>query len=157
VSPGGVLWGDVDEVPSPEGVRELLAAPRAAVFLQQFRSTRLGLWHPAQPWLGTVSVPWGQWRHGTGQHHRNRRPRLYAVGRVVEHGGWHLSWMGTDEERLHKLHTFGHGELVGTFDPTEGRRTGRHANGERLEPAPRWARLPEPIEDGRWEVPASWT
>jgi hypothetical protein len=153
------MLSDVDEIPAPSAVDAIRATRRAGpfVFEQRFHSTALEWLHPIQPWLGTVAGRLGDldptgWRNGRGDFH--------SAGQIVRMGGWHFSWLGTDDERARKLDTFSHAELRGQFDPADGRRGGYHANGERLVEIADvdmdridW---PVPIIDGTFEVPADW-
>lgn len=85
------------------------------------------------------------------QDHRDRRYSLPKAGR-----GWHLSWMGSEQEREQKLHSFSHAELVGKLDVAAAAREGIHANGEvmqRIDPADLdW---PAPMFD-TFDPPDTW-
>jgi len=151
-----VMVSDVDEIPHPETVRALPyrmggERPGWQVMQQRFYSTCLGLTHPHQPWLGTTVSRVDGLRP---QEMRDAMGDLPTIPRA----GWHFSWFGTDADRARKLDSFSHAELRGVWDPVEGRRTGHHANGEELGPAPDgWAAgLPGPIMDGTFSVPEEW-
>lgn len=162
-----VMMSDVDEIPDPGRVAELNywgVAPEQLnerlVFQQRFHSTALDLLHPQQPWLGTCVARLAACEP---QKHRDLRgtvddprPQVVPVGR----GGWHFSWFGTDRDRARKLETFSHAELLGTFDPADGRRALYHANGERLRKlnlAETWALdWPVPLLNGQMPLPECW-
>lgn len=132
-----VLMSDVDEIPHPvtvlEAAHHLRQTSSWLVFAQRFHSGALNILHPQQPWWGTCAALWPKVRP---QAHRDARTTIGAADQsvvVLDRGGWHFSWFGTDEERQTKLDSFSHAELRGTFDPADGRRSGYHSNGERLQ------------------------
>jgi hypothetical protein len=160
-----VMCSDVDEIPHPARVLSFAdmhrrSAKAVHVCEQRFHGFALDYLHPQQPWLGTIIGPARMMRlpHSTPQDWRDRRgsPGLPAL----PDAGWHLSWLGTSEERWAKLRTFSHGELDGTLNPDLAHLNGVHANGEPLRhlTPQEWARLdwPTPIEDGSFVVPDEW-
>jgi hypothetical protein len=174
-----VMCSDVDEIPNPKNGEEFAVKDglgrtvasisgsllrdeydRPHVCEQRFHGFALDYLHPQQPWLGTIIGPARMMRlpHSTPQDWRDRRgsPGLPAL----PDAGWHLSWLGTSEERWAKLRTFSHGELDGTLNPDLAHLNGVHANGEPLRhlTPQEWARLdwPTPIEDGSFVVPDEW-
>jgi hypothetical protein len=151
-----IMVSDVDEIPAPAAVKGLEGRVTNGwvVFRQQFYSTDLCHVHPAPYWPGTTA---SLGRMLEPQSMRDQRGDL-ARRISDEWEGWHFSWFGTDVERQIKLDTFSHAELRGAFDPAEGRRTFRHANGEELLDVPaEWVDLlPVPILDGSFVVPDSW-
>jgi hypothetical protein len=158
-----VMVSDVDEIPSPDAVAdleellELIAPPTGWLVLEQrFHSSHLDWLHPQQPWLGTCAARLTDLRPQAMRDARGQRDR---IGQVYD-GGWHLSWMGSDEERQLKLDTFSHAELRGRYDPAASRALRRHANGEQLIPmtlaeigTETW---PAPIVDGTFNIPPDW-
>lgn len=162
-----VAVSDVDEIPHPMAVAKAEATLSGVrpqldrlVLAQRFHSGALNLLHPMQPWWGTcVSHLEGM----NAQQHRNDRSTIGTPGQnviVVERGGWHFSWFGTDAERQRKLDTFSHAELRGRYDPTHGRQAGVHSDGQPLHridraDAARALDWPVPLTDGTF-VPPSW-
>ena len=174
--PGSVIMvSDVDEIPDPVVVTKLdgyfadkqsmsaheVARPHEPsdwlVFAQRMHSTYLDCLHPIQPWYGTCVSTLGDLRP---QAHRDARTTIGTPQQsvtVIPDAGIHASWLGTDAERQRKLETFSHAELVGKFDPVDGRRNLYHANHEPLRKISLsesyemfW---PAPILDGSWKVP----
>lgn len=131
-----LLLSDVDEIPDPAKIEEALDLAKDApvVFAQRFHSGSPRWLHPLQPWHGTILARFNEAENA--QDLRDRRPDLVTTHgsnlAVIPDGGWHFSWFGTDAERAQKLVSFSHAELVGRFDPEDGRRYGYHSNGENL-------------------------
>lgn len=163
-----VVMSDVDEIPTPESVARYHAWPMHEpetvtawlVHAQRFHSAALDLLHPIQPWWGTCAALLGACEP---QAHRDARTRIGEADQrvhIVERGGWHFSWFGTDAERQRKLDTFSHAELRGRFDPRASRETHRHSNNELLRKlnlvetmALDW---PAPLVEGRMPLPKYW-
>ena len=100
-----VLMSDVDEIPAPDKVAALRAAPpELAVY---FRMAWFLYWvnnKADQPWFGTVAAPF---RHLKG---RSVDLLRYATheekgvpGPVIGDGGWHFSYLGGAEVVANKL------------------------------------------------------
>lgn len=158
------LQSDLDEIPTPEAVllaaRMLETRPLWIAFAQRFHSTGLDLLHPQQPWFGSCGSRLADMEP---QKIRDARTTIGTRDQemvVIDNAGIHASWLGTDVEREKKLHSFSHFEVVGKWDPAEGRRTRRHANGEVLTPVSLSASYqmwwPKPLIDGTFEMPTSW-
>jgi hypothetical protein len=163
-----VMMSDVDEIPTPECVAQWHAWPMhepetlnaRLVCAQRFHSTALDLLHPQQPWWGTCVSLLG---HCQPQKHRDDRGTIGTPKQsvyVVDRGGWHFSWFGTDVDRARKLATFSHAELTGKYDPLVGRVEQKHSNGEQLVKlnvaetlALDW---PAPLVDGSMPLPEYW-
>lgn len=96
-----VLICDVDEIPSDEALRYFQDEnlPAAALRMRTFHSAVD--WEYAMPELATVMVKAGfvSWPSYTLSKIRDSR---YAM-KVIEDGGWHFSWLGTQSERVRKL------------------------------------------------------
>lgn len=158
-----ILISDVDELPTPDAIRRSAAilAERSAwlTLAMRFHSTALDLLHPYQPWWGS-SV--SRLSATSPQAQRDARTTIGTPEQAVEivpMGGFHLSWIATDEERQRKLETFSHAEHR-QWDAVAGRREQRHINGEplvRLSVADQY-RLdwPAPLLTGEFVPPASW-
>lgn len=165
-----IMVSDVDEIPDPVLVRDLLTVPWRHKWLtvaMRFHSTALDLLHPQQPWWGTCVA---LCRDLAPQAQRDARTTVWLdkptcaalpdtpVG-VPGEGGVHLSWFGTDLERQRKLETFSHAELAG-WDPMAARLRNEHANGEKLhqltlaESYGLW--YPKPLLDGTFHIPEGW-
>jgi hypothetical protein len=154
-----VCVSDVDEIPDPRaiaGLRGRVDDGDWFVLEQRFHSTALDLLHPQQPWLGTTVTCRAALEP---QRMRDARGDRDLTGQV-SHGGWHLSWFGTDVERSRKLDSFSHAELRDLFDPAAARQHLVHANGEQLRHlhVGEIGRLdwPAPIVDGSFPVPDHW-
>lgn len=152
-----VCVSDVDEIPDPQAVtdtaRDIAQHGGVKVLEQRWYSDNLRHLHPHQPWLGTTV---SRFEECAPQRHRDLRGPLHEQGRSVREGGWHLSWFGTDEARDRKLRTFSHGELLGRYDPAEGRAAGKHSDGQPLQDAPPATDLPRPLLDGTFPIPEAW-
>lgn len=160
-----VMVSDVDEIPDPARVENLpdyldepaITPPTGWVVLEQrMHSGYLEWLHPHQPWLGTCVARLADLRP---QAMRDARGQHDRIGQIP-HGGWHLSWLGTDEQRQQKLDTFSHAELRDRYDPIGGRNRKRHANGEHLDEmtddelhAGPW---PAPFLDSGYRIPEAW-
>ncbi len=145
-----IIYGDLDEIPRSDVVANIDGRPEALWMYLLMYSVKYR--HPF-PWCGGVI---GQRMHvGT----LADVPR-YSRGQITTHpdAGWHLSWFGTPEARVKKLHDFAHIELV----PIVGDKIGfeypsrrQHVEGKAtlidMDPAlglPRW------VEEGL--APAVW-
>lgn len=163
-----VLMSDVDEIPAPDAVHRVCevladqtkhkARPPWYTLAQRMHSGSMNWLHPQQPWFGTCATLYRDLRP---QMHRDARTTI-GTGRqfceVIDQGGWHFSWFGTDDDRARKLSTFSHAELVGRYDPADGRRSGYHSNGEKLIRAESEASdsmdWPDPLRE--METPDCW-
>lgn len=134
-----VLHGDVDEIPRERAVRAFDGTP---VTLMMRHHAFAVDWLYPDPWPGTV-VALGR-DAGNLSALRCHREHLARV----PDAGWHLTWLGMTEDRMHKLRSFSHTELVGPLEGPMARdalyRDGIHTDGLRMEPVdvddtwPRW-------------------
>lgn len=104
-----VLMGDVDEIPSFDGIDRALAQldKASAVSIQQdvhyYNLRQRG----SNPWAGTVATRARSIQQKPPQEFRDMRQALPQI----EKGGWHLShWGGADRIR-EKLHAGSHREM----------------------------------------------
>ena len=93
-----ILISDVDEIPSDAALNAELANGPAALRQRIFHSAVD--WEYPEPQLTSVIAPAGHlsWPFSLAviRDHRYSLP-------VIEDGGWHFSWLGTDRERRRKL------------------------------------------------------
>lgn len=115
-----LLISDVDEIPTPGAVRRAREAlARAAgrtilIFEQRMFYFRLNyelVWSRKLPWLGTAAVRFGDapsingvrttGRNSRGKHARgyDREAQVFSLG----DGGWHFSYLGSDDFLRQKL------------------------------------------------------
>jgi Glycosyltransferase family 17 len=96
-----VIIADVDEIPSDEALAYVLDKPPRAVSLRMRTFHSAVDWEYLNPELATVIVKAGclSWPVGTLSKIRDSR---YSLP-VVEDGGWHFSWVGTQDDRVRKL------------------------------------------------------
>jgi hypothetical protein len=109
-------------------------------------------WLHPQTWLGSMFC---RITDLAPQAMRDARGSAEVV--QVSDAGWHLSWLGSPTQRQRKLRGFSHGELVNNIDPDDCYKTGRHSNGEELQPIEMadcdW---PTPMLTGEFHIPPSW-
>ena len=116
-----VMLSDVDEIPRPDvlvAIEPEDVAPDHVLCLAQRMHPWSASWQFPGPWLGTtIARADTVKRHGL-QWMRDVRgtDACRVLGEDGLHGGWHLSWWGTDEDRRRKLHSFSHAELVDRRD-----------------------------------------
>lgn len=122
-----VLIADCDEIPSDAA---LTPQPYPAVAIRQRVFHSAVDWEYPEPQLTSVAVRAGNisWVEGSSSISRVRDARNGLP--VVEHGGWHFSWVGTNADRQAKLARSCHLEMsqqefdaIGTGETYE---TGRH-------------------------------
>lgn len=147
-----LLVSDVDEIPDPTTLDQVAAAAKAGPVQVPMRMHAFALdyLYPLRWWGTTASL------FVEADPHRQR-----SVQRPIspEGGhGWHLSWMGTPEQRRRKLATFSHVELV-DVDVDACWRTATHVTGHPLRrlPPDEMAALdwPAPLFDG-FDIPRDW-
>jgi hypothetical protein len=149
-----VLVADLDEIPSDEALAYPL--PRAVVLRMRTFHSAVD-WEYVTPELATVMVRAGciSWPHGTLSRIRDSRMGLP----VIENGGWHFSWLGTQEERVRKLdERTCHNDDMPEWESHAIRtgatyETGEHA-GVTVKPVDDYSTLPPYIQERR--CPASW-
>jgi hypothetical protein len=149
-----VFVSDCDEIWSPDAldsVRDALTEAKWVVAQQSMRGFCVD-WHHPQCWLGSMACHLDALEP---QNMRDARGRSDVI--EIPNAGWHFSWFGTPQERQRKLTTFSHGELVNNIDPDDCYKTGRHSNGEELQPIEMadcdW---PTPMLTGEFHIPPSW-
>lgn len=166
-----VCVSDVDEMPDPTFIRQigqLTEWPARWLCLgMRMHSTYLDVLHPQSPWWGTTisrlrdlePQAMRDARATIGTDHQTIAVIPEAITGEPALAGVHCSWFGTDAERQRKLETFSHAELA-HWQPTEGRRTLTHINGEVLrkislaESYEMW--FPKPLVDGSFKIPEGW-
>lgn len=142
-----VIFGDIDEIPRPEVIREFDRAPSVMLMFHLVYSTQN--MYPA-PWFGpTIGIRKDMSTALGMRDTRFQRP-------PIRNAGWHLSWFGKNEDRVRKMHQHTHMELVGNIGDAIGEglpSAHKHMDGTSLVPyrgdLPRW------ITDGH--APESWT
>lgn len=119
-----VLVSDVDEIPFPGTIPDIVAVARRepCAVPMRMHGFALDYLYPTS-WVGTTASTVAAL---APQAHRDWRYRLPAAG-----AGVHLSWMGTLDEKRRKLASFSHAELH-DLDVEHCFSTGTHANGEQL-------------------------
>lgn len=135
-----VLHGDLDEIPNALTVRNV--RPRGVVAFEQRLYCFAVDWQHPDPWRGTVAahlrdIP----SFGALRDARNQAPHL-------PNAGWHLSWLGGQDQTLRKLGSFCHPEIAertrAGLETDEFLRDGYHVDGKKLLPVevdktwPRW-------------------
>ena len=148
-----VLVSDVDEIPDPHTLDAIAAAASRGpvVVPMRMHAFALDYLYPLT-WYGTTATTLA-----------DCDPQAQ---RIVQHAawpavgaGWHLSWMGTPEQRARKLATFSHVELRGV-DVEACRRDAVHVTGQPLRrlTADEMAAMswPAPLADGGFAIPAEW-
>lgn len=145
-----VVVSDVDEIPTPGSIMWASAQVAESVPVcipMRMHGFALDYLHPAQ-WHGSTVSRGDQL---SPQVHRLWRHGLPKVGK-----GWHLSWMGSMDERRRKARSFCHNDLS-DLDVESCWRDGVHANGEVMHrlTAEEFASLPWPALD-KITVPDSW-
>lgn len=131
-----VLHSDVDEIPTDLAVRYVEPAGYVR-FQQAFHPFAVDWLHP-HPWFGTVAA---RCKH-VSRISEMRDARNWAPT-IIPNAGWHFSWVSdTHEQKLRKLNTFSHAELVPVWDDhlEDCIETGMHVDGVPL----------KAITDGRW-------
>lgn len=152
-----VLLCDVDEIPSDAALAADLSAPPRAAALKMRTFHSAVDWEYLQPQLASVITVAGNisWPDGTASKIRGSRPSLP----VIEDGGWHFTWVGTQAYRERKLsERTCHGSDMGEQEAAAIRtgatyRGGEHA-GEVVRPVDVDSTWPEPV--WRREVPECW-
>ncbi len=99
-----LLYGDVDEIPNRETVLGFSGRPRTCLMNWLEYSTKLVV---PKPWWGTVI---GYRRDMGSMPEPVRRSRFDII--PTPNAGWHLSWFGEPDDRLRKLASFSHLELI---------------------------------------------
>lgn len=150
-----VLHGDLDEIPSALGARNV-RPNGTAVFQQRLYCFAVDLLHP-EPWNGTVAcLARDVERFGGFAALRDMRNIAPAFPGALT--GWHLSWLGGHEATIRKLNSFCHPEIErrtrAGLETDEFVRDGYHVDGKKL--------LPVEVDDTwpKWIVerkcPKSW-
>ena len=99
-----VLMGDVDEIPRRSVVENFNGPPSCLMMVPMVYSTKYclnGLWH------GSYIAKVGEIRPRSSTEARISR----SMFPKILDAGWHLSWFGSPEDRVRKIHSFSHREL----------------------------------------------
>lgn len=143
-----VLYGDIDEIPRPNIITTFdNRAPSTMQMTHLLYSTH---WQYPAPWYGTVIGVRRDLK--TALSLRDRRWYLPQI----KNSGWHLSWFGSSDDRVRKLHQHSHQELQTTVGQAVGDQlpaARRHMDGTELTPYS--GDLPKWISEGH--APADWT
>jgi Glycosyltransferase family 17 len=147
-----LLHGDVDEIPDPVTLQEVVRRGNYPVALSQRLCQYAVDWVHPLPWHGTIVTPVRS--AGSLATLRDRRNSLP----VVTSGGNHLSWMGGTDAHILKLAQHCHLEMTSETEDAiiSGKwlRDGMHSDGHKLIPVdvdeswPRWVQ--------ERKCPASW-
>jgi len=119
-----ILFGDLDEIPNPKILKQLLknyTFDKTYVFDQKTYYYYLNLWKEDN-WRGTVLTsyrflkdkPLNDFR----LHHTKYTANFIRGGypfEVIDNGGWHFSYMGGVERVIFKIESGGHQELNNQF------------------------------------------
>ena len=147
-----VLHGDIDEIPTPLVVRNL-GGPWVGfrVLLQRLFCFAVDWEHPGQ-WRGTVVG------HARDIEEFADMRSMRGFAQLLPNAGWHLSWLGGQEQTLKKLGSFCHPEIADRtlegLRSDEFMRLGYHVDGVKMNPVdvdetwPRW------VSEGK--CPDSW-
>jgi hypothetical protein len=142
-----VMFGDVDEIPRTEVVRDFDG--KKSRLMMQMLCFDVGMGTASDSWTGTVIGKRSEMKSFPHEHRsRDHNP-------MTPRAGWHLTWLGGEEAVIAKVKMFAHGEMA--EDIHRVRRLYR----ERLNPGnseplvPYTGDLPAWIEEGH--APASWS
>jgi hypothetical protein len=111
-----VLLSDVDEIPDPIALQDVVQTidkhSRARDFtsilaFEQYLSYYYANLRAKELWYGTKMA-----KRGTFNKVGDLRRVTKDSCIVVSHGGWHMSYLGTPEQRQYKLQNFGHADAV---------------------------------------------
>lgn len=107
-----VLHGDLDEIPSAQGIEDAIKALDSyttVAFEQRCAVFAVDWVHPIK-WQGTVAARYKDIQGFLWM----RNQRREDMG-LIKNGGWHLSWLGGPDEMRRKTMAFSHFEMEKTI------------------------------------------
>jgi hypothetical protein len=142
-----VMYGDVDEIPRSEPVRDFDGPKSRLMMRTLIYSTKW--WSGHDDWTGTII---GRKREmdsfPLAHRSRNHNP-------MIPDAGWHMTWFGGEEAVVDKVQMFAHGELAEDIDEVRRKYRERIRPGINAKLVPYDGDLPAWVEEGH--APDSWT